>query len=228
MTETIEPQERTEHKSLAEALLALQADPPLLTKNKDGQVGNQRTKYADLVQVNDQVLSRLNQLGLIWTCCPTVTDDGLRCVLDYQLLHVASGEKLGGRYPIKGENPQQQGSAITYARRYALLAVTGIAAEDEDDDGAGGGRKATTVSRRDRTAKTDPDAVAVQRGGDQLTDGQRRKLYACLRDAGAGEREPGLALTGRILGREVESTNDLTKREAAQVIDHLEKAGGGQ
>ncbi len=38
-------------------------------------------------------------------------------------------------FPIKGENPMQLGSGITYARRYALLAVTGVAPEDEDDDG---------------------------------------------------------------------------------------------
>lgn len=227
MTDTIERPERTEYNSLAEALLALQADPPTLTKNKDGQVGNQKTKYADLVQVNKEVLTRLNSMGLIWTCCPTVTDDGMRCVLDYQLLHVASNEKLTGRYPIKGENPQQMGSAITYARRYALLAVTGIAAEEEDDDGAGGGaRGSTRVSRQNRSAPSGRETT-IQRGTEP-TEAQRRKLYACLKEAGVGsDRDASLALIGEVLKRDVESTKELTRVETAQVIDHLEKAGGG-
>ena len=57
-------------KDIDEALLMLQADPPVLVKDKKGQVGNQKTKYADLVQVNAVVLSRLNALGVAWVCCP--------------------------------------------------------------------------------------------------------------------------------------------------------------
>jgi hypothetical protein len=52
-------------KSLDEALLMLQADLPTLVKDKDGQVGHQKTKYADLVQVNAVVLKRLNALGCV-------------------------------------------------------------------------------------------------------------------------------------------------------------------
>ena len=35
--------------------------------------------------------------------------------------------------PLKDQSPQGVGSAITYARRYALAAVLGIASEDDDD-----------------------------------------------------------------------------------------------
>ena len=50
----------------------------------------------------------------------------------------SSGEWLELAYPIALDgNPQKQGSALTYARRYALFAAVGIAADD-DDDGAKG------------------------------------------------------------------------------------------
>jgi hypothetical protein len=54
------------------------------------------------------------------------------------LVH-ASGEwiSLSLSLPVggKGETPQGVASAITYARRYGLMAILGIAAGDEDDDG---------------------------------------------------------------------------------------------
>jgi hypothetical protein len=134
MPETTEP--AVTYKSVDEVLLAFQADLPRLFKNRDGQVGNQRTKYADLVQANEVIIPRLNGMGCIWVCTPLIvgTDPG-RFVLHYELTHVPSGTKREGSFPILGDSPMKHGSAITYARRYALLAVTGVIPEDDDDDG---------------------------------------------------------------------------------------------
>jgi hypothetical protein len=41
--------------------------------------------------------------------------------------------------PIKDQSPQGVGGAITYARRYALAAVLGIASEDDDDGNVSSG-----------------------------------------------------------------------------------------
>jgi ribosomal protein S20 len=64
------------------------------------------------------------------------------CSADYptsarpRRLHT-SGEKVSGEYPLPtGGSPQALGSAITYARRYCLCAVTGVAADDDDDGAA--------------------------------------------------------------------------------------------
>ena len=54
------------------------------------------------------------------------------------------------------------------------------------------------------------------------TDAQSRKLFACLRSLGIGTRDEGLDMIGSILGHPVESTKDLTKSQAAKVIDALE------
>ncbi len=132
-------------KNIDEALLVLQADPPVLVKDQSGQVGNQKTKYADLVQANKVILARLTELGVLWVTSPTLRlingQNGAQTplfVIDWKLKHVASGTEVAGEYPLPtGASPQQNGSAITYARRYALVAVTNSVAEDDDDDGAG-------------------------------------------------------------------------------------------
>jgi hypothetical protein len=237
-------------KSLDEALLALQADPPVLTKSKDGQVGNQRTKYADLVQVNRQVLARLNELGLVWKCAPDLIPDGahpMRFVLRYELLHVPTGEFERGVFPLLGTTPQQHGSAMTYARRYALLAVTGIAAEDEDDDGDGAsGRQAAQRATQHRAAargasREQPAGPTAQRrpqptrdprpalpgedpngpvGADQHR--HMRALWSELGFSGEENRDNRLAITAKILGLEsLESSASLTREQADAVIAAL-------
>lgn len=118
------------HESLTEALAAFQAELPKVAKNKVNP--HFKSRYASLEDLSAVVLPLLGKHGLAWTTCPTMTDTGF--VLRYALRH-ASGESLTGDYPLPSNaNPQQLGSALTYARRYCLGAVTGVA-PDEDDDG---------------------------------------------------------------------------------------------
>jgi len=218
--------------NISEVLLDLQADPPVLVKDKKGQVGNQKTKYADLVQVNEVVLSRLNKLGVIYSCTPTLDDEG-KFVLAYELEHVESKTSKTGRYPLKlADNPMQMGSAITYARRYVLLAITGIAAEDEDDDGHGANGHRTaqrqqrqpapsgqaTAQRAQRPAATPPPLPGEKTGG--ITDAQQSKLHASLRAAGF-DRAGGLARVSKAIGRDITTTTELTAAEASKAIDAL-------
>ena len=156
-----------EPKNIDEALLLLQQDPPVLLKDQDGQVGNQKTKYADLVQANEKILSRLTALGVLWKTKPTTVmipgpngQQDPRFVLQYRLLHVASGTAEDGIYPLPaGANPMQNGSAITYARRYALIAVTNTVAEGMDDDGQGyRGRQGMAQRANVRQEQTRPTA----------------------------------------------------------------------
>lgn len=223
-------------KTIDEALLMLQSDPPVLTKNKDGQVGNQKTKYADLVQVNAQVLSRLNALGVVWKCCPDLLEPDYRFVLRYELRHVPSGTAEKGTYPLKGENAMQQGSSITYARRYCLLAVTGIAAEDEDDDGdaASGRQTAQRSAARPRAARpADTTQATAQRAkpagpplpneaGDSMTAAQRAKLMALFGAKGIKDRQERLDHASRFVGRELSSANDMSRAEVASLIDSMD------
>lgn len=224
--------------SLDEALLMLQADPPTLVKDKRGQVGNQKTKYADLVQVNTVVLSRLNALGCVYTTKPILRAEDPKFVLRYTLRHVASGTEESGEYPLKlSENPMQMGSAITYARRYVLLAITGIAAEDEDDDAqAYDGRTAQRATRqRSSTHGHSTPAATAQRSRTapalptetSITDPQQKKMAVLMREAGITERTAALALVNEVLQRpadnQVTSRDQLTTAEASRVIGELER-----
>jgi ERF superfamily len=123
--------------NLAEALVRLQADLPEIKRTERADVqtakGSFSYSYANLANLTAQILPRLSALGLSWSCRPTL-DDG-KFVLEYELLHV-SGESRIGRMPLAGGTPQAQGSAITYARRYCLCAVTGVAPEEDDDAAA--------------------------------------------------------------------------------------------
>jgi hypothetical protein len=125
--------------SLAEALITLQAGLPHIRKTATGQAGNRETKYADLATITELAFPMLAALGLYWTCKPTMDDD--RFVLHYKLGHI-SGESDEGDYPLPNSNPQTIGGAITYARRYAFCAVTGLAPAEDDDDAAADSKEA--------------------------------------------------------------------------------------
>jgi hypothetical protein len=128
----------TETKSLAEALAMLQTKLPRIDKANTADVvtqkGSYKYTYANLAQISRVLLPALGEVGLSFTTKPTMS--GGQFVLAYRLLHV-SGEDDKGEYPLPtGGTPQSMGSAITYARRYCLCAVTGVAPDDDDDDGA--------------------------------------------------------------------------------------------
>ena len=64
-----------------------------------------------------------------------ITSDENGVYVETTLIHVPTGEKIGSRMrimPAKDADPQAQGSAITYARRYSLKSL--LAMSDEDDD----------------------------------------------------------------------------------------------
>ena len=120
--------------SLADAILALQASLPDIRKTTKGQAGNRETRYADLSTITEIVFPMLAALGLYWVCKPTLQENSDKFVLRYKLGHVPSGEFETGDYPLPVGNPQTQGGSITYARRYALCAVLGLAPAEDDDD----------------------------------------------------------------------------------------------
>ena len=94
-----------------------------------------RSKYADLGSVMDACMSSLNDAG-ICVIQPIVEVGGARFVKTV-FLH-ESGDTLECSVPlIVGKNDMQGlGSAITYARRYGLMSMAGIAPEDDDGNAA--------------------------------------------------------------------------------------------
>jgi hypothetical protein len=127
--------------TLAEALAQLQGRLPRVAKEHTAKVetktgGNYKYAYADLTDVSEKLLPILSALGLSFTARPTISGDEPRFVLLYTLHHI-SGDGISGEYPLPDPDrlgPQDLGKAITYARRYALCAVLGLAPAEDDDD----------------------------------------------------------------------------------------------
>lgn len=149
------------HARLFAAVVALQAHLPRVGKGetakvpgKDGKQGY-TYKYADLADISQAILPLLAKHGLAFIAKPTMADGEFG--LDYKLIH-SSGESDGGFYRLpdpRNTSPQQVGSAITYARRYCLCAVTGIAPDGDDDD-AGAAQQGHWQSAGDAFANASP------------------------------------------------------------------------
>jgi len=96
-----------------------------------------KSKYADLASCWDACRRQLtdNNLSVIQT---TDLADGM-VVVRTTLAH-SSGQWISGVLPVKAKDdgPQAQGSGITYARRYALAAIVGLAQIDDDAEAAQG------------------------------------------------------------------------------------------
>ena len=94
-----------------------------------------KSKYVALDGVIDAVAAPLREQGIAIMQMTDIED--ARTILVTRLIH-SSGEWLGSRYPVHPvkADPQGEGSALTYARRYALMALVGIAPEDDDGNAA--------------------------------------------------------------------------------------------
>lgn len=89
-----------------------------------------KSKYAPLESILPSIKKPLADAGLVFTQIPT----GI-CKLKTIIIDVESGEQIEGEFemtPSKND-PQGQGSTITYMRRYSLVAMLGLNCDDDDD-----------------------------------------------------------------------------------------------
>lgn len=117
-----------------------------------------KSKYADLAGILDAVVPALSANGL---AIYHTTDSASGVLILVTTLAHSSGEYVIGEYPVipVKNDPQGYGSAITYARRYALSAMLSVAAEDDDGEAASGRAqapvKSASVSGAVQTKKPD-------------------------------------------------------------------------
>ena len=100
-----------------------------------------RSKYADLGACIEAVIDALNSNGIALIQKQHPHDGGV-CV-ETVFMH-ESGEVFSAgmlTVPASKQDPQGYGSALTYARRYSLMAACGIAPEDDDGNAASKNRK---------------------------------------------------------------------------------------
>lgn len=141
---------------LAAALAAAQGEMRDAAKNKVNP--HFRSKYADLASIWEACRGPLSRHGLSVVQAPGLVGEDL--CLHTLILH-QSGQWVRGVYPIRPIKPDPQGvgSAISYARRYALAAMVGVCA-DEDDDGEAATHRAPAREQRSGHAAANGEAHA--------------------------------------------------------------------
>lgn len=132
------PKITLERAELAAALSKAQAEIEAAPKSETNPFF--KSSYADLATVRAAIRDAFGKHGLSVVQIPH-TGDGTVSVTT-MLLH-ASGQFIEGTLTLRPtkNDPQGIGSAITYARRYALMAFAGVAPDDDDGNAASGNEK---------------------------------------------------------------------------------------
>ena len=227
---------------ITKALIQFQADVPPLKRNRTGDTGKRKYKYIDLDEVIDTCRPTLIQNGLGFI--QSVVSDGDRIGVRTRLLHV-SGEYIETDpffLPLGKETARDAGGAITYAKRYALMAVLGVTAEEDDD--AAGSRPSDNQSRqqypdRRESYQQAPPANQHQQSRQQdrrpanqqqptniseISPNQLKAIKATINKIATANGSDTVEIynyAARAIGAEGKTSSQLSRQEASHMIDYL-------
>jgi hypothetical protein len=165
--------------NLIAALLAARPTFAPVVKESTAQVGAGRTyTYANLTAVLEAVQPALIANGLLlWQA----VDAESSCLIT-RLSHV-SGQWVEATYPLAMDQaPQQLGSAVTYGRRYSLLALLSLGVEDDDAAAAEAAKPAAKPAAKKKPAPA--PAAAPPSVGPWITPPQITRMFAIARQSG--------------------------------------------
>ena len=186
-----------EINELAAALVAAQAEFSAVPKGSTNPFF--KSKYAALPDVVQHAGPVLAKNGLAISQHITQDESGNDALLTY-LLH-KSGQFIA--YAMKlhmvKDDPQAQGSAITYARRYAYMSALGLEADDDDDGNSASKAKATAKPQEKSSLDVMRDLLSKK-----FAMQSERKQFC--------EEK---------VGRTLKSLNDLSEAEVAGIIMEL-------
>ena len=175
---------KPDHATLAEALLAAQQEMPAVERNAENP--HFKSKFTSLDHLLSKVRPVLNQHGLVLVQAPDLQEG--QAVLRTIIIH-SSGEQMHFAAPLNPakNDPQGQGAAITYMRRYSIAAMLAIADQEDDDGGRGAERQAQNAPA------TDAESLALVAQARKLRDEIRAvddgALPAQSFDAAMAQRE---------------------------------------
>lgn len=195
---------------LAAALTAAQSE---FTFAVTDATGGMKNKYATLQNVLEAIRKGLTANGIAVIQAPMPAQNGI--MLRTTLAH-KSGQWMASEISLPNDRMggiQGMGSALTYARRYALAAMVGIA--QDDDDGA------TAMKESQEQAR----AKAKAENTSPMTQKQSDLLMSYLTKRHGDNREAYLAELSRFFGRPIASSRELTK---ADVSEFLNAINGGR
>lgn len=198
--------------AFSKAFIQAQSNMEAITKeNKNDAFKG--SKYADLATVVAAIVPAMNKAGIAVLQSPAF--DGEMVTITTTLLHESGATVTSDlRLRPSKSDPQGVGSAITYGRRYSLLAVAGVAPEDDDGNAASGPRQPTNEPK----AAPKPPTLA-ERAGRLTTTLQTVKSRADLERAYSlatnlraelGDREPDiLADLDRLFSARMDAFQDI-------------------
>jgi hypothetical protein len=152
-------------KNIAGALVKFQASVSKVAKEANNPFF--KKKYASLANILDTIQKPLSECGLAISQFPD--GDALTTII----VHSESGEWMESSYVmpvVKQNDPQAMGSAITYARRYALGSILNLNIDDDDDGEKAMGRQ---IPKKDELTPKHPSwakAVEHLKTGGLMTD----------------------------------------------------------
>jgi hypothetical protein len=193
-------QTKVEAANLASAMALAFAEIEGATKSATNP--HFKSKYADLGAIIGAIKPALINHGLFFTQRCQPAEDGVSVET---VLHHSGGEKesLGTIYvPANKRDAQGFGSALTYARRYALQTAFGVPTEDDD------GNAAVASNARSKANSTLPATI---------TDSQR-DVIATLAPAA------GKSLQDICAAYKIDSIKELTEPQASKLIERLGSA----
>lgn len=209
-----------------------------------------RNRYASLAAVLNTCLPALAGNEVTLTQLPVTAQAPGHIALITLLTHIGSGQFMASRLelPLQRQDAQGVGSAITYARRYALCAILGLAGE-EDDDGngaaradkreparanggaaAGSGNSATangtrpTATGAAATAATANGAPSPCNDNAAFKDQERQRLYRAvdfhMKAQNLTTPQAKREALSKFLGRKLASISEATDDELKSYIRH--------
>ena len=206
--------------NLGKALVKAQTQ--MTTVKKDSVNPHFKSSYASLAAVNEAVLPYLSANGIAVLQGVSSTQDVKFVGVSTTFIHGDSGEWWTEELllsPTKND-PQGFGSAITYGRRYLLMAMAGIAADDDDaNDASSSSTKTKPQSPAIKPTLPVPQPVAKP----AISDNSRKRLHALgtemYGDAWESKRHD---IVLAVTKERTNSSNDLFEDEAQTIIAGME------
>jgi hypothetical protein len=185
---------------------------------KDSVNPSYSSRYSTLAACLDACRNQLAENGL--AIIQTIrTDNEEKMYLCTRLVHGMSGEWIESDYPIicALDNPQAVGSAITYARRYSLCAIIGIASEDDD------GEHATHYNDQGGNSGCKKESKSGKAAEGVATRKQIETIEEMAKERGFGD---ALEAVGKFFEKKVDAVERLSRVEASRVITWMSQHQG--
>jgi hypothetical protein len=219
----------TECKHIFPAMIKARGSVSEIVKDTKGNFG----KYATLAGINDAIMPALVANGL--TVAQEVSTDyhdaTLLVTVETWLCHT-SGEYIQFAplaLPVDKPTAQGVGSAITYGRRYALMAALNLSADDDDGQAATDSRPAQRPAPPRPTPPQKPEEAFQEEEVDRYANEPavlaKRKKANTLGASLYGQKWDDVrhANCGKLTAQRTQSIKGLTLPELDRFVDGLEK-----